>query len=173
MNYARFDHVNSDEDAPDNDRFRLEAAADVIPPPLREALGKMHIALEYGDDAAAMHARNSMGQMIRALSEVDRPKVMAAIQRVVVGTSSSNAQITKNEKAMPKQQEKATAMPKPAPAVPEQAVEASRNDSAEGARRELSRAVGELEAAQKELSALDPSNTVRAQGSNRIAPVFC
>ena len=95
MNYSRFEHVDSDEDEPDaaasaaSERRKLEAAADAIPPPLREALGKMHIAADRGDSDAATHARNSLAQMIRELPDSERPTVMSAIQRVIVGTRPS------------------------------------------------------------------------------------
>ena len=192
-NYSRFEHIDSDEDEPDNaasERRKLEAAADAIPPVLREALAKLQIATDTGDDDGAKHARNSMAQMIRELPNLERPKVMEAIQRVVVGTGSARAQaaatsstkvpaMPKPAPAKPKQapatQKQAPTMPKPALATPKQPeaaispdgdVEIAGVGSKEDAREQLSQSLRELEAAQKMLAALEPSDTVCVQDSN-------
>ena len=197
MNYSRFDHVDSDEEEPDTaaaaagERRKLEAAADSIPGPLRMALGRMHIALDRGDEAAATDARNSMGVLINQLPESERPKVMAAIQSVVVGGAkvrpsgarldASSRSVAKEEKAIqkpsPAVQKPTPAVQKPTPAVQALAptvqalaptvqkpapVEDAGTSSREEARDELTRAASTLEAAQKELQALDPSDTVCA-----------
>ena len=194
MNYSRFEHVDSDEDEPDtaaaaaNERRKLEAAADAIPPLLREALGKMHIAADRGDAEGATHARNSLAQMIRELPDSERPKVMSAIQSVIVGTKAQAAAAaaaaatctTKVPAGAAKQeQEKAPVhkqapmMPKQTPtskAQPEAAISASGDveitgaGSIEDAREQLSQSLRELETAQKALCELEPGNTVRAQG---------
>ena len=181
MNYSKFDHIDSEDDEPDaataaaNERRQLQVAADVIPGPLRMALGKMHIALDRGDEEEATAHRNSMGQLIMKLPESDRPKVMAAIQSVVVGGAKAQAAANAKQetasvvqkpapatqKPAPATQKPAPATQKPAPAKQAQApVDAGGTDSLEGAletaREQLPRALSELEAAQKELAALDP-----------------
>ena len=176
MNYSRFEHVGCDEDEPDtaaaaaaNERRKLEAAADAIPAPLREALGKMHIAADRGHAEAAAHARNSLAQMIRELPDSERPNIMAAIQRVILGTrpcgvraptaaaAASGTQVSAGKAT----QKKAPVRPSPEAAISQSGdVEFTGAGSLEDAREQLSHSLHELETAQKALAALEPSDTV-------------
>ena len=174
MDYSRFNDIGCDDELqPADERRQLESAADAIPGQLREALGKLQIATDCGDEAGAMHANHALAQMIKSLSDAERPKVMAAIQQVVVRTGRAKAsaaaatyieKVRASKEKAPAKSGNVLAEGEAAPVKQAQAAaleEVAGGASPSDAQDQLSRALSELEDMQKQLAALDPRDTAR------------